>query len=74
MNQNVQYVTTQEPKIPEEKKVKKVEYSKEFLERQENLRKLYGDVSGQQKTLTTDGQNKKKKDQDDTGPEIMRLG
>jgi hypothetical protein len=53
---------------PEEKKIKKTEYSKEFYERQEILKKQYGS------NISKNSSTAKPKSSDDHETEIMRLG
>jgi hypothetical protein len=69
LKQNILKIETKVEKIEEESKQKK-EYSKEFMDRQHNLQKQYGQSS----SLSTGYGQKTKSSKDDLGPEIMKLG
>ena len=57
-------------KKEEEAKPKK-EYSKDFIERQENLKKQYGQAQSSSSSINS---QKLKANKDELGPEIMKLG
>ncbi len=67
LNQNIEIIKVKERHREDLPKQKKKQYSTKFLEQQEHLRKHYNSDK-----VNVNRSNKKTND--DTGPEIMRLG